>query len=72
MNRAAIRSHLDTPKINDDRSFDIYFGPEKPSVEGNWIQTINEKGWWTAVRIYGPQEAAFDQTWQLNDIELVK
>lgn len=71
MNRAAIRSHLDKPKANKDGSYDIYFGPEKPSNGENWIQTNNGQGWWTCVRIYGPQEAAFDQTWQLNDIKFI-
>jgi hypothetical protein len=30
------------------------------------------KGWFTYFRLYGPKQAYFDKTWQLNDIEEVK
>ncbi|MHA2183257.1 MAG: DUF1214 domain-containing protein, partial [Promethearchaeota archaeon] len=58
---------------NPDGSVDIYFGPEAPEgKEANWIETIPGKGWFTAFRLYGPTEPWFDQTWQLNDIELIE
>jgi hypothetical protein len=34
--------------------------------------TIQGKGWWSAFRIYGPQAPAFDGTWKLSDLEVVK
>ena len=37
-----------------------------------WVKTIPGKGWFSAFRIYGPQAPAFDGTWKLNDIEMVK
>jgi hypothetical protein len=37
-----------------------------------WIKTIPGKGWFSAFRIYDPQAPAFDGTWKLNDIKLVK
>ena len=71
--RAAIRSHLDKPQANANGSFDLWFGPTSPpGKEAMWIKTIPGKGWWGAFRIYGPQAPAFDGTWKLNDIELVK
>lgn len=71
--RAAIRSHLDKPQANAVGSYDLYFGPKAPAgKEAMWIKTIPGKGWWSALRIYGPQAPAFDGTWKLNDIELVK
>ena len=36
----------------------------------NWIQTVAGKGWFAALRLYGPLDAWFDQTWRPGDIEL--
>ena len=32
--------------------------------EANWVQTIPGKGWWVVLRLYGPLEPWFDQTWR--------
>jgi hypothetical protein len=52
----------------------VYFGPSKPGAvkDGNWIQTMPGKGWWTILRLYSPKEPFFDKTWRLSEIELVK
>jgi hypothetical protein len=56
-----------------DGSVDIYFGPKAPAgKEKNWIQTVPGKGWFTGLRLYGPLEPWFDQTWRPGEIELVK
>jgi hypothetical protein len=58
--------------INPDRSVDVYFGPEPPpGKEANWIQTIHGKGWWVGLRLYGPLEPWFDQSWRPGEIEMV-
>ncbi|HET9016932.1 MAG TPA: DUF1254 domain-containing protein [Thermomicrobiaceae bacterium] len=58
--------------VNLDGSVDVYFGPEPPlGHEANWIQTIPGKGWFACLRLYGPLEPWFDQTWQPGEIELV-
>ena len=59
---------------NPDGSTTIYFGPSKPAdaKEGNWIQTMSDKGWFTLLRLYSPKESFFDRTWRLSEIELVK
>ncbi len=58
--------------VNPDTSVDVYFGPEPPpGKEANWVQTVPRKGWWTALRLYGPLESWFDQTWRPGEIELV-
>lgn len=55
---------------NADGSYDIYFGPEPPEgKENNWIQTIPGKGFFVILRIYGPLESWFDQSWQPGEIE---
>lgn len=56
---------------NADGSVDLYFGPTKPAQAQNWVKTISGKGWFPYFRFYGPKEAYFDKSWQLNDIELV-
>jgi hypothetical protein len=58
--------------VNPDTSVDVYFGPQPPpGKEANWVQTIPRKGWWTMLRLYGPREPWFDQTWRPGEIELV-
>ena len=56
--------------VNPDTSVDVYFGPEPPSgEEANWIQTLPGKGWFVALRLYGPLEPWFDKTWRPGEIE---
>ncbi|NKB88963.1 MAG: DUF1214 domain-containing protein [Acidobacteria bacterium] len=58
---------------NDDGSYEIYFAPEAPDGwENNWIQTVPAKGWNTILRLYGPLESFYDQTWKPGDPELVE
>jgi hypothetical protein len=60
-------------KPNADGSVDVYFAPEAPAgKENNWIQTIPGKGWFMILRLYGPLEPWFNQTWRPGEIELVK
>ena len=62
----------DDLRFNDDGSIDLYFGPEPPSgYENNWIQTVPGKSWFTILRLYGPLDAWFDQTWRPSDIAAV-
>ena len=65
-------SSLKSPIINADGSVDIVFGPDRPTGEANWIQTVPEKGWFPIFRFYSPTEAYFDKTWKLEDIQPVK
>ena len=60
-------------ETNAEGSLDIYFAPEAPAGhEKNWLQTIPGKSWSIAFRLYGPLQAWIDQTWRLEDIELVQ
>jgi hypothetical protein len=59
--------------VNPDKSVDIYFGPKAPSGhERNWIQTCPGKGWNVILRLYGPLQSWFDQTWRPGEIEQVR
>jgi hypothetical protein len=58
---------------NPDGSYDIYFAPEPPAGKaGNWLQTIEGKSWWLALRMYGPLEPWIDHTWRPSEIELME
>jgi hypothetical protein len=60
-------------KKNKDGSYDIYFGPKSPKgFENNWLETIPGKGWFVALRMYGPLEPWINKTWRPGEIELVK
>ena len=54
---------------NDDGSVDVFFGPTAPpGREGNWVQTIPGRHWFSYFRLYGPLESYFDRSWKLGDI----
>lgn len=58
---------------NADGSTTIYFGPAKPSQakEGNWIETVPNKGWFLILRLYSPLESFFDKSWRPSEIKEV-
>ena len=59
-------------QVNADGSVDVYFGPKAPAgQEGNWVQTIPGKAWFTILRLYGPLEPWFNKTWRPDDIRRV-
>ena len=41
-------------------------------MENNWGPTIPGKGLWITMRLYGPLEPWFDQSWRPREIELMK
>ena len=65
----SVSSQNKSLKVNADASVDVYFGPKPPpGEEDNWVQTIPGKGWFTLLRLYGPLEPWFNQTWRPDDI----
>ena len=55
---------------NPDGSVDIYFGPKAPAgKETNWVPTNVGGEFEVLFRLYGPEKALFDKTWQLPDVE---
>ena len=66
-------STYDEPVFNEDGSIDIFFGIEAPKgMEKNWVKTIPGEGWFAFIRLYGPLESFFDQSWKPDDIVLVE
>jgi len=57
---------------NANGSYDVYFGPEKPQGNVNWVQTIPNKGWNVLWRIYSPTQVWYDKAWRQGEIERVK
>jgi len=58
---------------NADGSYDLYFAPEAPEgKEGNWLQTVPGKSWFTILRLYGPLEPWINKTWRPGEIELMQ
>jgi hypothetical protein len=60
---------MDKPAINADGSTDIYFGPASPGEGKNWLRTVADKGFFVILRLYGPTEPFFNQTWKPGDLE---
>jgi hypothetical protein len=51
----------------------VYFGPKAPAGrEGYFVQTVPGKSWNVILRLYGPLEPYFDETWRPGEIELVR
>ncbi len=63
---------MDKPTQNADGSIDIYFGPESPGADRNWLRTIPNQGFFAIFRLYGPTKAFFDKSWKPGDIETIK
>ena len=63
-------SQRDALELNPDGSVDLWFGPAAPSGrERNWIATVPGKGWFAILRLYGPLEPWFDQTWRPGEFD---
>jgi hypothetical protein len=58
---------------DDDGSTTVTFGPEQPSEspDGNWIQTMEGKGFFVILRLYSPLQPYFDKSWRPSEIEVV-
>jgi hypothetical protein len=64
-------SSYDKPNmnVNADGSVDIYFGERPPEgLESNWIPTAGEN-FFLLFRLYGPEEAFFDKSFNLPNIQ---
>jgi len=59
-------------KINADGSVTLYVGPKAPKgYENNWIPTAGKAPYFM-FRFYGPEEAFYNKSFKLKDVELVK
>jgi hypothetical protein len=55
--------------LNNDGSADLHFSPQPPAAGvTNWIKTVPGRGWFAALRLYGPTQVFFDRAWTPGDI----
>ena len=65
--KAALRSLFELKDASGSAA-ELFFGPTPPEgKEGQWIQTLPDKGWFVYFRIYGPEAAAFNGDWKPAD-----
>lgn len=57
-------------EIDADGSFDIWFGPSRPTdvAQSNFIQTNPDLPFLVALRLYGAEVSFYDQSWKPDDI----
>ena len=68
-----VGSQTEGIKKNADGSYDLYFAPQAPKgKEGNWLQTVPGKSWFTILRMYGPLQPWIDKTWRPSEITPVR
>jgi len=71
MPKVGLDSSMEDVISNENGSVDVYFGPKAPKgKEANWIPTAEGRKFILLFRFYGPEPAALDGSWELNDIEL--
>lgn len=64
------RNQFDKVETNSDGSVELYFGPTRPASapERNWIQTLRNRAFLVAVRLYGTDQTFYDQSWKPDDV----
>ena len=73
LGRAGLGSfNMDQMQKNADGSVDVYIGPKAPTgLQSNWIPTLGKEPYvW--LRLYGPEEAFWNKSFKMPDVELVK
>jgi hypothetical protein len=72
LDRAGLDSFdMNKMKADADGSVDVFFGPNAPvGLESNWIPTMGKQSYvW--LRLYGPEEAFWNKSFKMPDVELV-
>lgn len=70
--KAALRSLFELKGVDTTKPLDLYFGPSAPAgAADRWIKTAPGRGWFAYIRIYGPEQAAFDGQWKPGDFQRV-
>ena len=66
---AGLDSTLSSVRMNPNGGVTVWLGPKAPAGhEANWVQTMPGKGYNLALRLYGPLEPWFDQSWRPGDV----
>jgi len=71
--RPTIDSLAKAVQKNADGSVDVYFGQKAPAGhELTWIHAPAGRTFPPWFRFHGPEQAVFDKSWKMADIELVR
>jgi hypothetical protein len=71
--KSTIDSTMKEVKKNADGSVDIYFGPKpEKGKEANWLRTDPKRRFFLLARFYGPKPELYGDSFELNNIELMK
>ncbi|HEX4305890.1 MAG TPA: DUF1214 domain-containing protein [Solirubrobacterales bacterium] len=67
--KAALRSLFELREVGESAgTVDLFVGPDSSEgAQHRWIETTPGRGWFTYLRIYGPEAPAFDGSWKLED-----
>jgi hypothetical protein len=72
-NKAALRSLFEFKDAPTSEPAELFVGPTAPAgKEDHWIKTTPGRGWFAYIRIYGPEQAAFDKSWKPGDFEWIE
>ncbi len=70
--KPVITSLRDTLVPDGDGNITLHFGPDRPAgTDAPWLQTNPGRQWFAYFRIYGPEAAAFDNSWKPSDFKAV-
>jgi len=68
--RVELTSRDQRIRRNSDGSVDVHIGPRPlSSLESNWVYTRAGRRFFVMFRLYGPESALFEKTWQLPNID---
>jgi len=68
----SLDSRMEHLQYNSDGSIDLYIGAKAPEgLESNFMQTVDQDGWFVYFRLYAPLEPFFDKSFSLPDFELI-
>jgi len=70
LKRGNLASRMDL-NFNSDGSLDLYIGATSPGKdkESNWLPAPSDKRWNVCMRLYAPEAAALDGTWNPPPLE---
>ena len=71
-NDSARSGYDDSRSTRMARSTSISGRSAPAGPESNWIETLPGKDFYPFFRFYGPTEGAFDGSWKMPDVELMK
>ena len=67
--KSSLRSAFELADTAADETAVLSFGPNPPADDSHWVKTTPGRGWFAYLRIFGPEQPAFDGTWRPGDFE---